>query len=114
MIILVCGGRNFDDWGLLNSELSKLEWNVGGIDAIVHGDANGVDAMAGKWAREHGIPEIRVPAQWDYYGNSAGPLRNQWMADIIKPDLVLAFPGGKGTANMKEVARKNNIELLEV
>jgi hypothetical protein len=31
-----------------------------------------------------------------------------------KPDLVVAFPGGRGTANMIEQARKAGVEVLEI
>ena len=31
-----------------------------------------------------------------------------------KPDFVVAFPGGRGTANMKEQALKAGVEVIEV
>jgi hypothetical protein len=34
------------------------------------------------------------------FGRSGGPKRNQQMLEEGKPDLVLAFPGGRGTADM--------------
>jgi ABC-type Fe3+-hydroxamate transport system substrate-binding protein len=46
------------------------------------------------------------------YGPSAGPIRNGRMLEY-KPDLVIAFPGGRGTANMVKQARKAGIAVVE-
>jgi len=32
----------------------------------------------------------------------------------FEPDLVLAFPGGRGTANMVKQAREQGVEVREV
>jgi hypothetical protein len=39
-------------------------------------------------------------AEWERLGRKAGPIRNQRMLEEGKPDLVVAFPGGTGTAGM--------------
>ena len=56
------------------------------------------------------------PANWAKHGNMAGPIRNQAMLVKGKPDLVLAFPGGRGTADMVNRARvsKVPVELCDV
>jgi hypothetical protein len=36
------------------------------------------------------------------------------MLDEGKPDLVLAFPGGRGTANMMRQARERGVRVVEV
>ena len=36
------------------------------------------------------------------------------MLDEGKPDLVVAFPGGRGTAHMTRIARGAGIEVIEV
>lgn len=48
------------------------------------------------------------------YGKSAGPIRNQTMLDDGKPDLVLAFPGGRGTADMVAKAEKHGIPVRRI
>lgn len=45
---------------------------------------------------------------------SAGPKRNQRMLDKGKPDLVLAFPGGDGTADMVRKAKSAGVPIIEV
>ena len=43
--------------------------------------------------------------------NPAGIIRNAVMASM-RPDLVLACPGGRGTANMVETARKKGLQVI--
>jgi UDP-N-acetylmuramoylalanine-D-glutamate ligase len=60
------------------------------------------------------IPVETYEADWDTHGKAAGPIRNKRMLDEGKPDLVVAFPGGRGTANMISQARKAGVEVIEV
>jgi hypothetical protein len=46
-------------------------------------------------------------------GKKAGPLRNQRMLDEGRPDLVVAFPGGGGTEDMR-CAVKAGVSVHEV
>jgi hypothetical protein len=57
----------------------------------------------------HGL--VTVPADWQKHGTAAGPIRNKQMIVSGKPDLVLAFPGGRGTADMSRRAEKHGIPL---
>lgn len=52
-------------------------------------------------------------ADWSKYGKAAGPMRNQKMLDEYKPDLVVALPGGRGTADMVSRARVAGVEVIE-
>ena len=54
------------------------------------------------------------PADWDTHGRGAGPIRNKQMLEEGKPDLVIAFPGGKGTANMIGQAKEAGIPVREI
>lgn len=69
--------------------------------------------MARCYAADHGISAEGFPADWRKYGKSAGPLRNQQMIDEGKPDLVVAFPGGTGTADMVRRAKAAGIRVIE-
>jgi YspA, cpYpsA-related SLOG family len=111
MRVLVCGGRDFSDGPKLVSTLHSLFLMPN--DVIIHGNAPGADWMANAWAREHDIAVRVFPADWKKYGRAAGPIRNQQMLDEGKPHLVIAFPGGKGTADMVARAKRAGIEVLE-
>lgn len=112
--VLVCGGRDFYDYELVKTVLSSLQVNRGGFSVVIHGAASGADSLAAQYARKHNIPEIAFPADWVAHGRKAGPLRNYQMLVEGKPDLVVAFPGGKGTADMMRQAKKAGVEVLSV
>lgn len=107
MIALVCGGRDYRNKANLFSFLDSLE-----IEAVIHGGADGADRLAGEWAIARKVPEIIVPAQWNGFGKSAGILRNQWMLKFTKVDTVIAFPGGRGTADMVKQATKAGLTVM--
>lgn len=84
---------------------------------LIHGDAKGADQLSEQVLKRDfkgGFIVERYPADWNRNKKSAGPIRNQRMLDEGKPDLVIAFPGGKGTAHMVKIAREANIEVKEV
>lgn len=113
MIVLVCGGRDYNNAERVFSVLDRIHQKYT-IDTIVHGDANGADFMGSAWAINRGVKEIACPAAWEKHGKRAGPIRNQYMLDTYKPDLVVAFPGGNGTAHMKKIAEKDGVRVVEI
>jgi hypothetical protein len=52
--------------------------------------------------------------QYQEYGKGAGPRRNKQMIEEGNPDLVIAFPGGRGTADMINRARAAGVRVIEV
>lgn len=113
MRVLVCGGRHFFDREFLARVLNHYH-GCWGISCLIHGAAPGADFIAGKWAEEHGIAVERYPADWKTHGRAAGPIRNSEMLAKSKPDLVLAFPGGVGTADMTKKAQKAGTRVKRV
>lgn len=111
MKILVCGGRDFKDWALLEKILDQY---LERVPHIIHGDAKGADSLSDNWAYLNNLPCTRYPALWKKHGKAAGPIRNQQMLDESDPDLVIAFPGGVGTADMISRARKASVPVIEV
>jgi hypothetical protein len=111
--VLVCGGRKFADpdrvWLVLNELHASPH-----VSVVIHGGASGADAHAARWAWLCGVPALPFDADWDKHGKAAGPRRNQRMLDEGKPDLVLAFPGGKGTADMVRRAKRAGVPVREV
>jgi YspA, cpYpsA-related SLOG family len=106
----VCGGRDFADRVLLDV---ALRHHVTAADVIVHGDADGADTLAGAWAREHGNHEIPIKALWRWFNKSAGARRNAVIA-ALPLRLLIALPGGRGTADMVAKARAKKIPVIEV
>src|SRR4051812_2885166 len=99
MRLLVCGGRDFNDRDAVNDALNRVH-SKRPVTLLIHGDAPGADRLANRWAEEHAVRRAPYPANWAELGPSAGPIRNQRMIDEGKPEGVVAFPGGVGTADM--------------
>lgn len=112
MRVLVCGGRNFTKLSTVFAVLDDV-LDRHNVDILIHGAARGADSAADSWAIQRGVHVARVPAIWGVHGYAAGPLRNKAML-ALKPDLVVAFPGGKGTANMVEQAESAGIPVWKV
>jgi len=70
-------------------------------------------SLAAAWALSRGIPAIAFPADWNKDGKAAGFVRNARMLRDGRPELVVAFPGGKGTAHMVKLARDAGVAVLE-
>jgi len=111
--VLVCGGRNFHDFKLMAAELDRIH-RSDGIALVISGAARGADTLAESWAALFGVGLVRFPADWARHGKAAGPIRNQQMLDEGKPDLVVAFPGGAGTADMVRRAKAAGVPVNEV
>jgi len=113
MKVLVCGGRDFVDVPFIQKTLDKYLQEFG-FDVLIEGDARGVDRIAGYWARKHKLTNLKYPADWEMHGKAAGYIRNRQMLEEGQPDLVIAFPGGKGTANMIKIAKDAGVNVIEV
>ncbi len=111
MKVLVCGGRDYHDRNAVERALWKLDSERGPIRAVLHGGASGADAEGMLWAVGAGIAAFAYPADWQKHGRAAGPMRNQQMIDEGEPDLVVAFPGGRGTADMVRRAERAGITV---
>lgn len=100
MRILVTGGRAYADRAALYHALDRVHAQYG-IELLIEGGALGADRLARGWARSRGVPYQTFDPDWRKYGRAvAGKLRNGQMLSDGKPDALVAFPGGTGTADM--------------
>lgn len=133
--VLVCGGRWFTRCNKRKGEdgyeealdkalaeenlLDDTLWGIyqkhsdTGI-LIIQGGAKGADLSARDWAVHHNVEYQQFDADWDEWGIAAGPVRNRRMMNEGKPDLVVAFKGGKGTANMIDIAERFGTEVVKI
>lgn len=111
--VLVCGGRDFNNRKIAYAALDQLDKEYK-FDTLIDGMAKGADELGFDWAISRGVVTERYRADWDKFGKSAGPIRNQQMLTEGVPDLVVAFPGGVGTADMINRAEKAGIPVKRV
>ncbi|MGJ5032420.1 DUF2493 domain-containing protein [Bradyrhizobium sp. HKCCYLS2038] len=112
--VLVCGGRDFSDAGYLFVVLDHYQREASGFECIIQGCARGADTLAGEYGDARGIYVLPFPADWERDGRAAGPIRNGRMLREGRPTLVIAFPGGRGTADMIHQARAAGVPVLEI
>lgn len=120
MIVLVTGGRDQYNKPMARKALKPYA-EVGNI--MVSGGASGWDeACEDVWGMEFQLPYVVVPAPWNRAGKAAGMARNIHMIrgnsiapyGVLTPDVVVAGPGGKGTAHCIAKAREAGIEVVRV
>jgi len=109
--VLICGSRSWNEENVPKEH--TIEEYIGALPpnaVIIHGACPGADMTADRIARERGHTVIAFKANWVLYGDAAGPIRNQDMLDIGKPNKVVAFheniANSKGTKDMIARARK--------
>ncbi len=119
---LICGGRDFADVEMFKSAMSDLVRWQGMPRRIIEGGALriteegikvGADYLAGEWAKKHALDLCVEKPDWETYGRAAGPIRNAKMLEH-NPHLVVAFPGGRGTADMVRRSRKAGVDIAKI
>jgi hypothetical protein len=107
MKVLICGGRNYNDWLSASRAIDALGFK---IELIIQGGAAGADSLAKRYAIEKGVHCAEVPPLWGFYGKKAGFLRNKAMLNL-SPGYCIAFPGGRGTESMINLCQKAGIPV---
>jgi len=112
MIVIVCGGRFYADKTHVYATLDALHAERC-IGLVREGGANGADLLGRSWAMDRGIDVITYWANWRGRKGSGGPVRNGAMLRA-GADIVVAFPGDVGTADMVRQATKIGVAVMQV
>lgn len=107
--VVVAGGRTYTNTGMV---FICLEDIIQKDDIIISGHAKGVDMMGEFYAQKNNLAFEIYPAEWDKYGRSAGPRRNEKMAQIADKVVVFWDFKSRGTKNMIDMAKKYKKELF--
>ena len=104
MRLIIAGGRDFDDVELMFDSL--LDYFP---KCVVSGTARGADRLGERWAVNHGVHVVQMPANWDEDGKAAGYRRNERMARYATH--LVAFWNGesRGTKHMIDIARREGL-----
>lgn len=110
--VQITGGRKFKNYKFVCNVLDFLHKKYQ-FTLLVHGAARGADRLSQVWAKTRKVPFVAYPADWEGLGLSAGPIRNQEMLDMESPDILVAFPGGVGTADMVDRSIRFGVKIIE-
>lgn len=109
--VIIAGGRDFNDYELLERSVDKLLVNITEDIAVVCGMARGADTLGEAYAKSRGYEVHYFPADWNQFGKSAGYRRNEQMAQ--NADALVAFWNGEslGTKHMIDLAKRYNLKV---
>lgn len=97
MKTIIAGSRHITDYDLLCRCVKASGFE---ITEVVSGMARGVDTLGVRYAKEHNLPLVCFPADWQKYGKSAGPRRNLEMARYADALIAITLDNSRGTQDM--------------
>ncbi len=113
--IVIAGSRNYQNYDEAKEYIDRCISRIKEEYELIFlsGGCRGADSIGERYAVEKGYKIERYLPQWDKYGRSAGPKRNEIMAELC--DYVICFWDGKssGTKSMIKFAhqRKKQIRI---
>ena len=107
--VIFCGGRDYNDLQMVEAVFEAIKPTF-----VITGGAPGADTLCDEFAKKMGIDRVVYPANWVKLDKAAGPARNARMLLDGRPDLVVAFPGGAGTADMISKATSMDVHVKKV
>ena len=119
-VVIVAGGGRDLIWPQARIDTALLQRSGGRpVHLLLHGGARGADRAIGRAAHQLGWRVQSLAADWRRYGRRAGPIRNRRLLEqaLVEAQahtspafsasvLVIAFPGGAGTASLVQQARR--------
>ena len=114
MKLIIAGSRNIHearniiDAMILGDDILPLP------EYVVNGGCLGVDMAGVLWAKGYAILTKTFPPDWTRYGKSAGPIRNEQMAEHADALLAIWDGESKGTWDMIKRADRHELKMLLV
>jgi len=119
-VVIVAGGGRDLAWPVERIASALLQRSGGrAVHLLLHGGARGADQAIGRAAHQLGWRVQALAADWHRHGRAAGPIRNRLLLEqaLLEAQahtsppfsasvLVIAFPGGAGTASLVQQARR--------
>lgn len=109
MKVIIAGSRDVTDYNTVRQAISRSGFPV---THVISGAARGVDQLGERWAKDHALPLLRVPAEWNTYGRSAGYRRNEDMAGVADALIAIWDGHSPGTRHMIETARRRGLRVF--
>lgn len=107
MKLLIAGSRSIREWDISNYVPPET-------DLVISGGAKGVDALAERYADEHGIAKRIIRPRYDLYGKAAPLKRNEEMVELADHVLILWDGQSRGTQYTMEYAVKTGKSVTMV
>lgn len=105
-IVLVSGGREHPNSGLVWRCLDAVLFVHGAVCVVTGACPTGADLYAEQWAKKRQQIYMGFPAEWDKYQKRAGMRRNGEMLGITEPHQAIVFAGGPGSGGMARLCQE--------
>lgn len=112
IVVAVTGGRDYENIDRVFQELDLLD-SERYIVELRHGNAVGADFIAKTWAEKRKKIIVPFRADWKRYKKAAGTIRNKEMLHE-GVDVLVSFPGGRGTKHATDYAKQRGITIQYV
>lgn len=109
--LIIAGSRRINCYQCVETAFALSPFTLEEIAEVVSGGAAGIDYLGEQWAKAHGIPVKRFPADWGTHGNVAGYVRNRDMANYANAALIIWDGQSSGTRDMIRVADHAGLEV---
>ncbi len=106
--IVIAGGRTFHDYSMLQRVCNDLLGHIGNL-MVVSGTARGADSLGEGYAEFREAELLRMPANWEMYGKSAGYRRNEEMAHLADGAVIFWDGRSRGTQHMIDLCVRRNL-----
>ena len=104
--------KSLEDCPWMEEAFNLCDWSDR-ITEIVSGKAIGIDNLGEQLADKLELEKTIFEAQWDTYGNRAGPIRNADMADYTDIAIVIMKAGwSSGSRDMVKQMQKRKKPVL--
>lgn len=107
--VIIAGSRKFDDYQLLKDKCDQILYGIENIE-IISGGSVGADFLGELYAQEKNYKFRRFLPEWNKYGKSAGPIRNNQMAKSA--DMLIAFWDGKSKGTRDMIKKAKQYQLI--
>ena len=114
MKLLICGSRCIDSIDYVHYCIDVIMQEYEGlITMIIEGGADGVDSLAGLYAKSHYIPLKTVYPNYKEHGDRAPLIRNKEMVDLCDKGIAIWDGYSTGTAHTINLLKKQK-KLIRV
>lgn len=119
-VVLVVGGRDYLDRRRIAEALAEFD-DAGAV--LMSPGGSGAEAIAeGFWRHTVERPVVIASTPWARVGRPAGQMTTSTILKgnilsphaAITPEVVIVFPGGKGSTFAVQEARRHGIEVRKV
>ncbi len=117
-VVMTTGGRKYEERERVFEVMDQIHAHRE-IDIVINGDCQqyrrrGADWYVREWAYSRKVVYMSVPMDFKRYGKPAGPIRNSAMFNYFPVRELIAFPGGAGTKDTVDKAKRKGISVLEI